>query len=95
VVLWFGLTTARASQAFTPRILGQTVLSGFVGMALGMTLLLLALELGDVGMVAVLSSVTPVLILPLLWLHLRRPPARGAWLGAALTVIGTALILSR
>jgi drug/metabolite transporter (DMT)-like permease len=95
VVLWLGLRAARANNPLTPRILVQTGLSGFVGMALGMTVLLLALERGDVGMVAVLSSVTPVLILPLLWLHLRRPPARGAWLGAILTVIGTGLILSR
>jgi len=48
-----------------------------------------------VGMVAILSSVTPILVLPLLWIFMRRPPARGAWLGAALTVTGTSLILSR
>lgn len=95
VVFWLGLRAARAQSPLTARILVQTGLSGLVGMALGMTLLLLALKRGDVGMVGVLSSVTPVLILPMLWLHLRRPPARGAWVGAVLTVIGTGLILSR
>ena len=40
-------------------------------------------------------EVTPILLLPLLWLRLRRVPAKGAWCGAAITVIGTALILSR
>jgi drug/metabolite transporter (DMT)-like permease len=56
---------------------------------------LLALEKGDVGMVAILSSVSPILVLPLLWLQLKRAPAPGAWLGAVLTVVGTALILWR
>jgi drug/metabolite transporter (DMT)-like permease len=94
-VLWLGLRTARSRGALTPAMVTQTASSGLIGMALGMTALLFALEGGDVGMVAVLSSVTPVLILPLLWIRLRRAPARGAWLGAAATVIGTALVLSR
>jgi uncharacterized membrane protein len=34
-----------------------------------------------------------VLVLPLLWLIYKRSPATGAWLGAALTVLGTVLIL--
>lgn len=95
MLLWSRAPVARPNNPPDRRVLAQTALSGMVGMAVGMTLLLLALRFGDVGMVAVLSSVTPILILPLLWLHLRRPPARGAWLGAALTVTGTALILSR
>ena len=73
----------------------REAMGGLVSVALGMTLLLLALKRGDVGMVAILSSVTPILLLPLLWLRLRRVPAKGAWCGAAITVIGTALILSR
>ena len=39
---------------------------------------------GQAGLVAVLSSVTPILILPLLWLIYRRRPAVGAWSGAVL-----------
>jgi drug/metabolite transporter (DMT)-like permease len=39
--------------------------------------------------------VSPVLLLPLLWLRLGRPPAPAAWLGAGLTVVGTGLILLR
>jgi len=34
-------------------------------------------------------------VLPLLWLRLKRAPAPGAWLGAGLTVLGTALVLMR
>ncbi len=68
-------------------------MSAAVAMALGMTMILIALRDGQAGLVAVLSSVTPVLILPLLWLVYQRRPANGAWLGAALAVLGTALIL--
>ncbi|NBX21581.1 MAG: EamA family transporter, partial [Betaproteobacteria bacterium] len=57
--------------------------------------ILLALQHGNVGMVGILSSVSPVLVLPLLWWHLRRAPAKGAWWGAGLTVVGTILVLVR
>ena len=70
-----------------------TFLSAAVAMALGMTLILAAMRLGQAGLVAVLSSVSPILILPLLWLVYRRRPAVGAWLGAVLAVAGTSLIL--
>lgn len=95
VLLLVGFQAARASQAPTLRVLAQTGLNGFIAMGIGMTLVLLALEKGDVGMVAILSSVSPILVLPLLWLQLKRAPAPGAWLGATLTVVGTALILWR
>ncbi|MDD2919264.1 DMT family transporter [Rhodoferax sp.] len=95
VLLLAGFQAARATQAPTARVLAQTALNGFIAMGIGMTLVLLALEQGDVGMVAILSSVSPILVLPLLWLQLKRAPAPGAWLGAILTVIGTALLLWR
>ena len=95
VVLWLGLRAARPETPLTARIALQAGASGLIGMALGMTALLLALAEGDVGLVAVLSSVTPVVLLPLLWIKLGRAPAIGAWAGAALTVLGTALVLAR
>ena len=94
VVLWSGYAGARALKPVTPRILLQVGWIGFLGMGVGMSLILLALQHGSVGMVAILSSVSPVLLLPLLWLRLGRAPAPGAWLGAAVTVLGTALVLT-
>jgi len=95
VLLAAGFSASRAHQAATPRVLAQTAMNGFIAMGIGMTLVLLALEKGDVGMVAILSSVSPILVLPLLWFQLKRAPAPGAWVGATLTVVGTALILWR
>jgi drug/metabolite transporter (DMT)-like permease len=95
VLLGLGFGAARAQQAPTLRVLAQTGLNGFIAMGVGMTLVLLALEKGDVGMVAILSSVSPILVLPLLWFQLGRSPAPAAWLGAMLTVLGTTLILWR
>lgn len=95
VLLWSGVPMARAQGATTWRVLGWVLLSGGIGMGLGMSLILLALRHGEVGMVGILSSVSPVLVLPLLWLVMGRAPARGAWLGAAMTVGGTVLVLSR
>jgi uncharacterized membrane protein len=95
VLLALGVARARAQAPINAKVLAQTAFNGFIGMGLGMTLVLLALRHGDVGMVAILSSVSPVLVLPLLWLKLGRAPALGAWLGAIMTVAGTAVILSR
>ena len=94
-LLWSGLPSARHTRAPTRSVMLQTALSGFVGMGVGMTLLLLALKRGDLGRVSILSSVAPILTLPLLWFYLKRPPARAAWLGALLTVAGTGLIVTR
>ena len=95
VLLWSGYAGARAMNPPNLRTLAHVGLIGFIGMGVGMSLILLALQHGDVGMVAILSSVSPVLLLPLLWLRLGRAPAPGAWCGAALTVLGTALVLLR
>lgn len=95
VLLGLGVKLAQAHQRPTAAVLTQTAINGFIGMGLGMTLILLALKSGDAGMVGILSSVSPVLVLPLLWLKLGRAPAPGAWLGAVLTVAGTATLLAR
>ncbi len=94
-LLWSGFGPAKVVQAPTLRVLSLVGLSGFIGMGLGMSLILLALQHGDVGMVGILSSVSPVLVLPLLWWRLGRAPAHGAWWGAGLTVLGTVLVLVR
>jgi len=95
VLLWSGYAAARAQQPATLRVLLLVGFIGFLGMGVGMSLVLMALQRGDVGMVAILSSVSPVLVLPLLWWRMGRAPAPGAWLGAGLTVLGTALVLLR
>ena len=95
-LLWLsGWRTARCAQPMTWAMLGRTAFNAALAMGLGMTLILTALQGGKAGLVAVLSSVTPVLVLPLLWLVYRRQPAPGAWAGAALTVVGGAIILMR
>lgn len=94
-LLWGGLRLSRVQAPLTRRILLNTAASAAVAMALGMTLILAALRLGQANLVAILSSLTPVLLLPLLWLIYQRRPALGAWVGAGMAVLGTALILGR
>ncbi len=72
--------------------MGLVVLSAFVGVALGMSFLLAALQLGDVGLVSTLSSMTPVAILPMIWIRSGKKPSAPAWLGALISIAGTALI---
>ncbi|MFS4438836.1 DMT family transporter [Paracoccaceae bacterium GXU_MW_L88] len=91
-----GLTAALPRLAgpsqFSPRGIMWTVISGIVGMGIGMSLLLFALEGGNVGVVTTLSATTPILVLPLLWMTTKEPPAPAAWLGAFCVVIGVAIL---
>lgn len=75
------------------QVLGMIGINGFLAMAMGMTLILVALRQGDVGMVAILSSTTPVILLPLLWWHSGQRPSLAAWAGALLATLGTMLVL--
>lgn len=95
LLLWSGAAIAKARLPINWAVLGKVAINGFLSMGVGMTLILYALRYGEVGLVAMLSSVSPVLILPLLWVVQKRAPAKGAWLGAMVTVIGTMLIVSR
>lgn len=66
--------------------------AALVGTALGMSLLLAALQSGRVGIVTTLSSVTPILVIPLAWAAFGERPTPAAWAGAGLAVAGVVLI---
>lgn len=75
------------------KLWGIILLSGTVAMVIGKTLVLIALSDGDPGIVSILVSISPVIQLPLIWLFTRQRPAGGAWTGALLASLGTALIV--
>lgn len=93
IIFLLGFKIARSYLPLTGRIFLLVVINATLSMVLGMTFILQALKYGDAGMVAMLSSVSPVLVLPMLWLVYKRTPAWGAWVGALLTVLGTVLII--
>jgi len=82
----------KTKTKLTYKIVGQSIISGFLGMALGMSLLLIALQKADAGIVATLSSTSPIMILLLIWLITRKLPTYGAWIGTMLAIIGSGLI---
>ncbi|MFD1796374.1 DMT family transporter [Paracoccus aurantiacus] len=68
--------------------------SGVVAMVIGMSLLLFALQGGKVGIVSTLSALSPVFILPGLWIITGARPSATSWAGAVIAMIGMALIFS-
>jgi len=74
------------------KIIFQSIISGFLGMALGMSLLLIALKNADAGIVATLSSTSPIMVLFLIWILTKKIPSAGAWIGTVIAVLGTGLI---
>ena len=77
------------------RLAAQTALVAFLGLGVGMTLLLFALAGGKVGIVSTLSATSPAIILPMIWASTGERPAAGAWAGAALVVAGMAVLFTR
>lgn len=95
-VFWATLPFDR-SQAGMPllprgKLLALTGLNGLFGLGVGAAMLMAALETGNVATVTILSSTTPVMILPFIWARTGRMPAPAAWVGAILVVICTMLI---
>lgn len=89
-----GAKLARATQPINLKIFSITAINGFLAMAVGMTLILYALREGNVGMVALLSSTTPIMLLPILWVYTKQRPNRYAWIGAFVAVAGTGILVS-
>ena len=96
VLFWATLPfdKARVGMPLMPtgRVLALTGLNGLFGLGIGAAMLMAALENGNVATVTILSSTTPVMILPFIWARTGRIPAPAAWLGASLVVICTILI---
>lgn len=79
----------------TGKVLVLTAATALIGLLLGMTLFLFALQGSQTGIIATLSATSPVIILPLLWLRTGQRPTLTSWAGAALAVMGLALIFTR
>lgn len=96
VVLFLALALTRAGQRgavpMRSRAFVRAMVSALIGTGLGMSLLMAALHRGNVGVVTTLSSVTPVLVLPMVWASTGKAPSALAWGGAALAVTGIVLI---
>ncbi|MEM1317901.1 MAG: EamA family transporter, partial [Pseudomonadota bacterium] len=86
------IAALKAQVPLAPRRFAVVCLSAFLAMALGMTLLLYGFSGGETGIIATLSATTPALLLPLIWLKTGERPAAGAFVGAALVVVGSGLI---
>lgn len=84
-----------APRQVTPKVLLLTAITAVIGLLLGMTLFLYALQGSQTGIIATLSATSPVIILPLLWLRTGQRPRPLSCAGAALAVLGLALIFLR
>jgi drug/metabolite transporter (DMT)-like permease len=82
-------------QKVTRGILILTATTAIIGLLIGMTLFLYALQGSQTGIIATLSATSPVMILPLLWLRTGQRPTLVSVAGGALTVAGLALIFLR
>ena len=91
----FYLKNIEPRQHITTRHWILSGLNGVLAIGIGVSLLLYAFSIGDVGIASILSSTQAVMMLPVIWIKTRQRPAAGAWLGALLVVVGMAMIFNR
>lgn len=77
-------------QDIAPIVLAT--IAGWMGYVGAMSLLIFALQSQNTGIVAVLGSTAPIMILPILWVINKRPPALPGWAGAGLAIAGIAIL---
>ncbi len=98
--LTMGLLSATAFAPARPTVITQNALiltaaTAIIGLLIGMTLFLYALQGSQTGIIATLSATSPVIILPLLWLRTGQRPTLLSFVGAAMAVVGLGLIFLR
>ncbi|WP_417671897.1 DMT family transporter [Roseibium sp.] len=76
------------------RLFWAAVFPGFLGYVAAVSLLLIGLSIQNAGVVTVLGSLAPVLMMPMLWLSGTRHLPLSAWGGAALAVAGSTLLIA-
>ena len=69
-----------------------SIFLGFMGMGVGMTMLIIALKNGNPGVISTLSSTMPIMIIPILWVVTKNYAGHLAVMGATLTCVGTGII---
>ena len=69
-----------------------SIFLGFMGMGVGMTMLIYALKFGNPGVISTLSSTMPIMIIPILWIVTKNYAGHLAVIGAGLTCLGTGII---
>ena len=69
-----------------------SIFLGFMGMGVGMTMLIIALKNGNPGVISTLSSTMPIMIIPILWIVTKNYAGHLAVLGATLTCVGAGII---
>lgn len=79
-------------RLLTVKRVGQILGSGTLGIAVGMSLILWAVHRAPLGIVAILSATTPVIVLPLLWIVTGERPKLNSLIAASIVVSGTAII---
>lgn len=82
----------KAQAALTPALLGWTILPGFIGYGVCSSLLLFALTHLEAGVATVLGSLSPVLVLPIVWIKDKQRPSNSAVFGAIIALVGTSII---
>lgn len=91
VALW-PAAPLQGKTSLTPLLLGQTILPGVIGYGMSSTLLLYAFANFNAAVAAVLGSLSPLLVLPILYFKDGSIPSLPAISGACLAVLGITLI---
>ena len=87
------ISAFKQTEKLDGSLLLKTIFSALIGMCTGMTLLMLALSSGHIGIAMTYASLTPIMTLPILWMISKSPPSILSWTGALLATMGTSALI--
>ena len=96
VILLFGLWRRQSRTQnvdVTPYLLFRTILPGVIGYIVSSSLLLYAYANVEAALATILGSLSPLFVLPVLWLVDGKRPNGPSVMGASLAVVGAAIIV--
>ncbi len=85
-------TWTKSKNPLNLKIFTIVFCNALLALGIGMTCVLAAVQNGSLGLVAVLSSCAPVLLLPLIWIQTKKKPQTSSWIAAIIVLLGTAVI---
>ena len=91
---WLPVQDFKAKRRISKKIFLLTTVSTCVGMGLGMTLQMTALIEGRAGVVATFSAMTPIAVLPMLWIITKKLPSLLCWAGAIFACAGILILFN-
>lgn len=95
LILWLGIHLFGQYKTITKKQLLNSLIAGFLMIGIGGGAIFYAVQFLDTGLIALIVAGQPLLVVLLMWLLQSKKPAKQAYLGIILGIIGMYLLVTQ